>query len=140
MSDKPDTADKPAAVFPMLFQRAVAGDDGQSVFFSVLDRQNQPAWVQVPWRNLSQMAHMLNQAGVEAAEKRKAKGEPGEFTGVGSAQIVSGFRIANLPEQKVKLLSLISPSGLRADYALSADARGKDGRPILQALAEELAK
>lgn len=138
-SDRP-SSDQPIAVFPLSFRRAAASEDGQSVYFEVLDGQNNPAQLQVPWQNLSQLAHLLNQAGVDAAEKRRARGEPNDFQGVGMAQIVKGFRVATVPERKMKLVSLFSPSGMRADFALSLDARDSQGRTFPQALSEELVK
>ena len=139
MSDKPQ-ASETIAVFPLAFTRAAASDDGETVLFDVLDAERKPARLQVPWQNLSQLAHMLNQAGVEAAEARKARGASNEFQGVGMAQIVKGFRISNLPERKLKIVSLFSPTGLRADFALSTDSRDEKGRSFPLALSEELAK
>lgn len=139
MSDQPP-ADTPIAIFPLTFTRAAASEDGQTVFFEVLDNEQKPARLQVAWQNLSQLAHMLNQAGVDAAETRRAKGDASEFQGVGMAQIVKGFRVASVPERKLKIVSLFSPSGLRADYALSLDSRDNQGRNFPQALSEELVK
>jgi hypothetical protein len=140
MSDQPPADSKPIVVFPLTFSRAAASDDGQTVFFEVLDNEQKPARLQVHWQNLSTLAHMLNQAGVDAAERRKAKGDSSEFQGVGMAQIVKGFRVATVPERKLKIVSLFSPSGLRADFALSLDSRDNQGRSFPQALSEELIK
>jgi len=136
--DSPQT--QPVGVFPVGFTRAVASDDGESVFFDVLDSDNKPARLQVHWENLSQLAHMLNQAGVDAAERRKSKGRTDEFRGVGMAQIVQGFRVSTIPDRNLKIVSLFSPSGLRADFALSLESRDNQGRNFPQALSEELVK
>jgi hypothetical protein len=140
MSDQPSDQPKNVAVFPLTFRRAAANEDGQTVYFEVLDGSGKPAVIQVQWENLSALAHMLNQAGVDAAEKRKAAGGSDEFTGVGTAQIVAGFRISNLPERKLKILSLMSPSGLRSDFALGVEAHDGRGRTLPAAIAEGLTK
>ncbi len=143
MSDQPssDAPQAPATpTYPLAFHRAIASDDGQSVFFEVRDAENKPTYLQVPWQNLGHLAHMLNQAGVDAAERRKAVGGSDEFQGVGMAQIVKGFSVASRPERKMKIVSLYSPNGLRSDFALSLDSRDNQGRNFLQALSEELTK
>ena len=135
MSDKPSTA---VPVHLLDFRRAVASDDGQAVLFEAADTAGKTIHIEVRWENLSLLAHMLNQAGVDAAQRREAAGISGEFTGVGAAQIVSGFHISDAPDRKMKLLSLHSPSGLRCDFALGVEARDKEGRTLTNAIAEGL--
>jgi hypothetical protein len=139
MSDKPQPSET-MTVFPVTFTRALASDDGLSVLFEALDGEQKTARFLVSWENLSMLAHMLNQAGVDAAEKRKMAGKSDEFTGVGQVQLVSGFRIREVPERKLKVLSLHSPSGLRTDFALSIEARDANGKAMTQAMAEGLTK
>ena len=139
MLDKPQTSET-MTVFPVTFTRALASDDGLSVLFEAFDGEQKTARFLVSWENLSMLAHMLNQAGVDAAEKRKMAGKSDEFTGVGQVQLVSGFRIREVPERKLKVLSLHSPSGLRTDFALSVEARDANGKAMTQAMAEGLTK
>ena len=127
-------------VIPLTFREAVASEDGKVVLFDVLDANNKANLVQVAWENLSRLAHLLNFAGVDAAEKRKSLGESDMFTGAGTAQLVSGFSIRDVPEKKLRVLSLHSPSGLRSDFVLPLEGKDSSGRSLLKVLAENLGR
>lgn len=140
MSDQPADQVPQVPVIPLRFLRTATSEDGKTAFFEVQSSDNKIIWLEVGWESLSQLAHMLNQSGVEAAEKRRASGVSDEFTGVGAVQLVSGFRLRDVNDGKLRILSLHSPSGLRSDFALPLDATDAEGRSMVRTLGEGLAR
>lgn len=126
--------------YQVAFRGFAVSDDGEHAVFAIVDPLNATRHLAVHWKDLSMMAHLLNQAGVAAAERRLALGKSDEFAGVGSAQIVSKFAVNDIPERNVRVLSFLSPSGLRADFALSRDQKDQNGNSFLQSIADALAK
>ena len=74
------------------------------------------------------------------AQKRLALGKSDDFTGVGSVQIVAKFVVNDVADKNMRVLSFVSPSGLRSDFAISLDQKDQSGRPLPQALAAALTK
>lgn len=121
------------------FRQFAVTDDGEHVVFQVADTSGGMGNLAVPWNELSKLAHMLNQAGVEAAQKRLSLGKSDDFAGVGSAQIVSKFAVNDVPEKNLRILSFTSPSGLRSDFAISHEQKDQSGRSFPHAMAAALA-
>ncbi len=144
----PASADSPTSDGPpsdsqaylVAFRHYEITEDGEHVVFQVVDPQGVTGHIALPWRELGALAHLLNQAGVDIAQRRLALDKDDDFTGVGAAQLVAKFLVNDVPERNARIVSLVSPTGLRSDFAISHEQKDQHGRPLLHAMASALTK
>ncbi|MGE0151777.1 MAG: hypothetical protein AB7R90_04115 [Reyranellaceae bacterium] len=141
MSDQPQQPPQESGRAHLVaFRNFAVTDDGEHAIFAIADHEGGTHHLAVHWKDLGMMAHILNQAGVVAAQRRLAQGKPDDFTGVGAAQIVSKFAVNDVPERNLRVLSFISPSGLRSDFALSPAQKDQNGNSFIGSIAAQLLK
>ena len=129
-----------ADVKPVTFEQFSISDDGEMLIFEVHDKSGNVGHIGINWLHLSVMVQLIGRAAEKASEARHSMGKSDFFEGPSSitAQIVSGFQVSEFPEEKLKLLSLVSPTGFRCDFAIPTGMLDQRKRPLHLAIAEEL--
>ena len=105
------------------FERFIVSTDGEQLVFMVRDRLGAQGHIAINWLALSNTVQMIHRAAEKGAEVRSALGKSDNFyPGPNlTAQIVSTFQVSEYPDEKLKILSLQSPTGFRADFAIRTD-------------------
>lgn len=127
-------------VKPVTFESYLISADGEQVIFEVKDRAGNKGHIALDWLKLSQTVQLIGRGAEEAASIRQKLGKADYLTDASglSFQIVAGFQVSDYPALNAKLLSLQSPTGFRADFAIPTDNTDQLGRALPRALAEEL--
>ena len=127
-------------VKPVTFERFAISDDGEKIIFEVRDKSGNVGHISVDWLKLSLIVQMIGQAAKKAMEVRRSLGKSDDFDGSTGldAQLVSRFQVSEYPDQKLKILSLHSPTGFRCDFAIPTETVDQRGRRFPRAIAEEL--
>ena len=129
-----------ADVKAVTFDRCMVSDDGELLIFEVRDKRGNKGHIAVDWLKLGLTAQLLRNAAEKGAERRKSLGKSDDFVPREDlkAQLVTGFQVSEYPNEKLKVLTLQSPTGLRSDFAISTDMVDQRGRSMPRAIAEEL--
>ncbi len=127
-------------VKPVTFETFHISEDGEKVVFEVRDKAGNSGHIAIDWLKLSTMVQLIGRAAEKASEVRRAIGKQDLFDGSlpVDVQLVSKFQVSEFPAEKLKLLSLHSPTGFRCDFAIPTETHDELGRPFHRALAEEL--
>lgn len=122
------------------FERFFPAADGESIIFEVKDARGTVAHISIAWAHLATALQVIDRASEKTAERRKDLGKANEWDGIEKiqAQIVKTFQVSEVTDQKLKILSLQSPTGLRCDFAIPMSSADQRGRPMHRAIAEEL--
>ena len=127
-------------VKPVTFERFLISDDGEKIVFEVRDKKNNTGHISVDWLGLSRAMHLFIKAAEDASKVRRTLGKSDDFDGSAglTAQIVSGFQVSEIPEEKLKILTLQTATGFRCDFAIPTETLDQLGRRLPRAIAEEL--
>ena len=142
MSKTPKKSKQIRDVKPLTFKNSTISLDDEQLIFQVTDRAGKEAHISIDWSALGRTWALFQQAAEKAAAARKKLGKSDVHQGDREieAQVVRSFQVNNYVDQKIKLLSLHSPSGLRFDFAVPTNKHDQLRRPLHKAVAEELAR
>lgn len=121
------------------FESCFTSEDGELVIFAVRDRNGTKGTIALDWRDLGITCQLIARGTELATKRRRELKKSDRFTGEQiSPQLVDGFQVSELPDQKLKVLTLQSVAGLRCDFAIPMNKIDQRGRSLPRAIAEEL--
>ncbi len=118
------------------FSGYIISNDGETIVFEVTQEDGNVGHIAVSWLHLSMVVQLIERAAEKASEIRRTIGKSDHLDV--TAQVVSGFQVTKFPDHNLKVLSLLSPTGLRWEFAIPTDTLDQRKRPLHLAIAEEL--
>lgn len=126
-------------VKPVKIENSIVSVDGELLVLVVKDKRGNTGHIALDWLDIGISCQLIARGAEKAAARRRELKKSDDFIGGPiKAQLVKTFQVSDFPDQKLKVLSLQSLTGLRCDFAIRTDMVDQRGRSYPHAIAEEL--